>query len=91
MTRVITNLVLCTKCGKLVYGRCAKMKVSSTLAKGFLCEGCAVAVNGFVETEELPFYDQMELMKSFCYLRDRLNVRGESGAVVTDRTRNGWI
>ena len=32
--RMMANLVMCTKCGKLVHGRCAKMKrVTSTLAK----------------------------------------------------------
>ena len=37
--RAMTNLVLCSKCGKWVHGRCARMKwVSSTLAKGFACK-----------------------------------------------------
>ena len=30
-------------------------------------------------------------MKSFCYLGDKLNTSGESEAVVTARTRIGWI
>ena len=39
--RVMTNLVMCTKCDKWVHGRCAKMKrLTSTLAKGFVCELC---------------------------------------------------
>ena len=37
--RVMANLVMCTKCCKWVHGRCAKIKkVTSTLAKGFVCE-----------------------------------------------------
>ena len=37
--RAMKNSVLCTKCGKWVHGRCAKMKkVTSTLAKSFVCE-----------------------------------------------------
>ena len=37
--RVMTNSVMCTKCGKWVHGKCAKMKrVTSTLAKGFVCK-----------------------------------------------------
>ena len=33
--RVMENFVMCTKCSKWVYGRCAKMmRVNSTLAKG---------------------------------------------------------
>ena len=39
--RVRANSVMCTKCGKWVHGRCAKMKrVTSALAKGFVCEPC---------------------------------------------------
>ena len=35
--RVMANSVMCTKCGKWVHSRCAKMKrVTSTLAKGFV-------------------------------------------------------
>ena len=36
---VMANSVMCTKCGKQVLGRCAKMKrVTSTLAKDFACK-----------------------------------------------------
>ena len=39
--RVMANSMMCTKCGKWVHGRCAKRKrVTSTLAKGFVCELC---------------------------------------------------
>ena len=45
--RVQANSVLCTKCGKWMHGRCAKvMRVTSTLAAAFVCEGC-------VETKEI--------------------------------------
>ena len=32
--------------------------------------------------EEIPFYDQVELVKSICILVDRLNARDGSEAVV---------
>ena len=39
MLRELADSVLCTKRGRLVYGRFAKMKrVTSTLAKVFACE-----------------------------------------------------
>ena len=45
--RVMANVVMCTKCGKWVHERCAKMKrVTSILAKGFAFELC-------VDTKEL--------------------------------------
>ena len=87
------NLVICTKCGKWVHGRCAKMKrVTSTLAKGFVCELCVHTKEGIVEPGEEPsFFDQIDFVKSFCYLGDRLNTSGVSEAAVTGRTRIGWI
>ena len=40
--------------------------------------------------EEISFFDQVDFVKSFCYLGDRLN-NGRSEAAVTARTRIGWI
>ena len=92
--RVITNLVMCTKCGKLGHGRYAKMKrVTSTLAKGFVCELCADTKDGIVQPgEEISFFNQVDdFVKSFCYLGNRLNTSGRSEAAVTARTQIGWI
>ena len=64
---VIANLVLCTKCGKWVHCRCSKMKrVTSTLAKGFVCELCVCTKEGMVEPgEEISFFDQVDFVKAF--------------------------
>ena len=53
-----------------MHGRCSKMKrVNSTLAKGFICDRCVESMKKIVEpAEELKFYDQLELVKSFCYM-----------------------
>ena len=74
----MANSMMCTKCGKWVHGRCAKMKrVTSTLAKGFVCELCVYTKEGIVEPgKEISFFDQVDFVKSFCYLRNRLNVSG---------------
>ena len=87
--RVMRNLIMCIKCGKLVHGRCAKIKrVTSTRAKCFVCELCVDAKKGIVEpSEEILFFEQTEFVKGFCYLGDRLNVSGGSEAAVTARTR----
>ena len=89
----MANSVMCTKCGKWVHGRCAKMKrVTSTLAKSFVCELRVYKIEGIVEPgEKLSFFEQVDFVKSFCYLGDRLNASGGSEAVVTARTRIGWI
>ena len=40
-------------------------RVTSTLAKGFICERCSEALKGIVEqAEELTFCDQVEFVKS---------------------------
>ena len=81
----------CTKCGKWVLSRFVKMKaMTSTLAKGFVCELCVYTKEGIVKPdEELSFFDQINFVKSFCYLGDWLKARGGSEAPVTARTRIG--
>ena len=67
-------------------------RVTSTLAKGFVCELCVNTKEGIVEPgEELSFFDQVDFVKIFCYFGDRLNVSGRSEAAVTARMRFGWI
>ena len=39
--------------------------------------------------EEISFFDQVDFVKSCCYLGDRLNASGGSEAAVTARTRIG--
>ena len=67
-------------------------RVTSTLAKDFVCELCFDAEERMVEPgEEISFFDQVDFVKSFCYLRDRLNASCGSEEVITARTRIGWI
>ena len=65
--RVVANSVMCTKCCKWVHGRCAKMKrVTSTLAKGFVCELCVYAKKVIVEPdEEISFLPRLTLLRAF--------------------------
>ena len=76
-----------------VHVRYAKLKrVILTLKKGFICERFVEAIKRIIEpAEELTFYDQLELVQSFCYFGDRLNASGGNEAVVTVRTRMGCI
>ena len=69
-----------------------KKGVTSTLAKGFVCELCVYTKEGIVEPgKELSFFDQVDFVKGFCYLGDRLNASGGSEAAITARTRIEWI
>ena len=91
--RVMANLMMCTQCGKWVHSRCAKMKrVTSTMTKGFLCELCVDTNERIVKpSEEISFFDQVDFVKSFCDLGDRLNASGGREAAVTARTIIGWM
>ena len=61
-------------------------------AKGFICELCVYTKEGIVEPgEEISLFDQVDFVKSFCYLGDRLNASGGIEAAVTARMRIGWI
>ena len=68
--RVMANSVMCTKCGKWVRGRCAKMKwVTSILAKGFVFKLCVDTKEGIEKLdEELLFFNQADFVKSFVAL-----------------------
>ena len=63
-------------------------RMSLAMAEGLVCEGCVEAIKTIVKPDnELSFYDQMELVKSFCNLEDRMNASARSEAVVTPRTK----
>ena len=61
--KVMANSMMCTKCGKWVHGRCAKMKrVTSTVAKGFVCKLRVNTKEGILEPdEELSFLTKLIL------------------------------
>ena len=70
----------------------AQKRVISTLAKGFVCKLYVDTKEGIVEPdEEISFFDQVDFVKSVCYLGYRLNASCGSEAVATARTRMGWI
>ena len=89
----MANSVMCTKCRKWVHGRSAKVKrVTSTLAKSFVCELCVDTKEEIVKPgEEISSFDHIDFVKSYCVLGDRLNASGGSEAAVIARTRIGWI
>ena len=64
-------------------------RVTSTMAKRFVCELCVVTMEGIVKADEI-FFDQVDFVQSFCYLGERLNANGGSKAVVT-ATRIEWM
>ena len=89
--RVMANSVLCVKCRKWIHGRCTKVKsVTLRLGRDFGCERCKKQADGFMDSvEELS--EEMETVRGFCYLGDRVNAGGGCEAAVTARARIGWV
>ena len=89
--RVMTNSVVCTTCNKWIHGRCAKVKrVTPKLARDFVCGQCKKRDGRMVEPVE-KLCDDVDTVKEFCYLGDRLSASGGCNAAVTARARIGWV
>ena len=87
----MASLVLCTKCGNWVHGKCAKIKrVTAKLAMHFVCLKRKGIMEGTVDSIE-KLCDEVETVNGFCYLGDRLNASGGCEAAVTARVRIGWV
>ena len=83
--------MLCTKCEQWIHGRCSKLKkVTPSAARFFVCNKCEKVTNGVGEVQQKVMCDEVETVKGFCYLGNRLNANGGCEAVVTARTRVGW-
>ena len=89
--RVGSNTVCCTQCTKWIHGRCTKMKnVTCSSATHFVCRRCTNVGDGTEEPVEVLCYE-VETVKGFCYLRDRLNASGGRETAATLRVRIGWM
>ena len=87
--RVMSNAVWCTLCKKWIHARCTKMKkVSCSFAQQFVCRRCEDIGDGKEEPVEV-LCDEVETVKGFCYLGDRLNASGGCETAVTARVRIG--
>ena len=65
-------------------------KVTCSSARHFVCRRCTDVGDGTEEAVEV-LCDEVETVKGFCYLRDRLNASGECETAVTSRVRIGWM
>ena len=64
--------------------------VTPSTARFFVsCKGDK-ATNGVEEVQQEVMCDEVETVKRFCYLGNRLNASGRCEAAVTVRTRVGW-
>ena len=89
-TRVMSNSMLCTACGKWVHARCTDNKVAVYLNKNFVCKKCRSVVKNFKGSDE-KLCDGVETVSKFTYLGDRLNAIGGCETAVTVKSRIGWM
>ena len=89
--RATSNAVLCTVCRKWIHARYAQTKNgSSSFAQQFICRRCQDIGDDKEEPVEV-LCDEVETVRGFCYLGDRLNASGGCETAVTARVRIGWM
>ena len=87
----MANSMLCVKCGKWIHGRCAKLKrMTLRLGRDFARGRCKKQVDGLVELVE-ELCEEVETVRGFCYLGDRVNASGGCKAAMTARARIWWV
>ena len=60
------------------------------MARFFVCSKCEKATIGSGEEQQEEMCDEVETVKGFCYLGNRLNASGGFEAAVSARTRLRW-
>ena len=89
--RVGSNAVCCTQCMKWIHEICTKMKKATcSSARDFVCRRRTDVGDGLEEPVEV-LCDEVETVKGFSYLGDRLNASGGCETAVTSRVRIGWM
>ena len=88
---VKANSVVCSQCGKWNHGRCAGVKmVTPKFSRNSTCRKCEGNIGEAVEQEE-KLCDEVETVREFTYLGDRVSAGGGCEAAVTARTRCGEL
>ena len=87
----MANSVLGVKCGKWTHGRCTKVKrVTPRLGRDFVCGRCKQVDDGLVEPVK-ELCEEVETVRGFYYLGDKVNESNGCEAAVTARARIGWV
>ena len=77
--------------GKLIHGRCARMKrVNPKLTRNFTCRKSEGNIGEAVE-QEVKSDDEVETVREFTYHGDRMSASRGGEAAVTARTRCEWV
>ena len=89
--KVKANSVLCIQCGRWNHGRCVILKmVTPKFSRNHQCRKCEGNIVEAEEQEE-KLCDEVETLREFTYLVDRVSAGGGCEAAVTAGTRCGWV
>ena len=85
--QVMVTSVLCLKCKKWIHGRCAKVKrVTPRLGEILCVEDARSKLMDLLE----ELCEEVETVRGFGYLGDRVNAGSGCEAAATARARIGW-
>ena len=85
--RVIANSVLCVQYGKWIHSGCAGVKrVTTKHARNFACWNCEGNIVEILKQVE-KFCSELETVREFTYLGDRVSAGVGCEAAVTVRTK----
>ena len=65
-------------------------KVAPSATRFSVCSKCEKGAGAGAEEQQEVMCDEVETVKGFCYLGNRLNASGGCEAAVTAKTRVGW-
>ena len=88
--RVKADSVGCAQCGEWIHSRCDAVKrVTSNVPINATCRKCEGNIREAVE-QEVMLCDDVEAVREFTYLGDRVSACVGCEAAMTARTRCGW-
>ena len=88
---VKANSVMCLQCGRWIHGKYAIGKrVTPKLSGNFACSKYKENIGEAVDQEE-KLCDEVETVREFTYLGDKVSAGGGCEAAVTARSKCGWV
>ena len=90
--RAKANQVLCVQCGKWIHSRCAVVKrVTLNPSRNITCRKCEGNI-GEAEEQKERLCDEVETVREFTYLGNRVSVGGGCEAAATAITKDvTWV
>ena len=91
-TGVGSNSIFCKGCKHWVYKKCSRLKclTEDSDYRCTCCQGTARPIDGRPQSEVEVGSDKLEVVASFCYLRDMLSAASGCELSTTTRVKTAW-